>query len=86
MPAGRPDLFLDEIKIIQQPLRRRRIASLPFSSFAHEVIRLDKNGLVLIQSGNELAGRPTGGDLVGCRQRLGVPLELLNVEQLRPQW
>ena len=54
VPPGRPDLLLDQIKIVQQPLRRRRIAALALGRLRHQLIRLDENALILVQPGNEL--------------------------------
>ena len=52
---------------------------------ASRVRTSDENRFVLVQSRNELVGRPPGRELMGRRQALGMPLELLNVEQLGPQ-
>ena len=68
VPPGHPDLLLDQIEIIQQPLGRRRIPALAFGRFRHELIRLDKNALVLIQSGNELVGPAPRRELMGRRK------------------
>jgi hypothetical protein len=46
---------------------------------------VNKNALILVQAGDELVGYPSGGELMGRRQPLGMPLELLDVKQLGPQ-
>ena len=53
MPAGGADLLFDQIKIIQQPLGRRRDPPILLGGLGDQVVGVEENPFVLIEPGQK---------------------------------
>jgi hypothetical protein len=84
MAARHLDLFLDEVKIIEQPLGGRSNAAVGLNRDGG-AIEISKDGLVLSESRQEAVPAFVGDDRMGCGKRLGVPRQLVEAEQFTPQ-
>ena len=84
MPARHLDLLLDQVKIIEQPLRRRGDPPALVYRQGGMVEGLE-DLLVMIQPRQEPVAAPPGRDLVLSSDRLRMPRQLFDAEQLRAQ-
>ena len=85
MTPGGADLFFDEMKIVEQPFRRRRDRAFASIRLGHELIGVQEDAFVLVQASDEFVGRRPGCQFVGRRHRFGVPFELFDIEEFRAQ-
>jgi hypothetical protein len=83
--SGEPDLIFDEIEVVQQPFCRRGDPSLARHGGGHQMVGLDQDLLVLVQPRNQLVSAALGRDLVSGRQLGGMPRQLIDAEELRPE-
>ena len=79
----RADLLFDQVEIVQQPFGGRLDAAVLIGGRRHEIVGLDQHPLVLVEPRQQLVVRPTRGQLVRRRDRLRVPLELIDAEKFR---
>jgi hypothetical protein len=82
---NRADLFFDQVEIVQQPFGGRFDTAVLSVGRRHQVVRLDQHPLVVVQSRQQFVARPPRRQLVRRRDRLGVPLKLIDAEQFRTQ-
>ncbi len=85
MPARQPDLFLDQVEIVQQPFAGRRHPPLAPTGLGQAIAGVRKHRLVVGQPGQQQVGAGTCGDPVLAREGLAVALHLLGAEQFRAQ-
>lgn len=81
MPARHPNLFLDQIEIIEQPLRRRRDAAGGFDAESFFIVRTQQF-LIRGQARQEAVVASARAGLMAFRQKAGVALEQFDAEQL----
>jgi len=83
--AGQPDLILNQIEIVQQPLCRRRDAPIAGHRGGDQVIGLDENAFVVVQARNQMVAAASFRHLVQHREAGGMARQLVDAEQLGPQ-
>src|SRR6185312_12714440 len=86
MPPGGSDLLLDQVVIVEQPLRRGCDSSPALERLGDRRIGLCEHVLVRRETGQEEVPLAAGGtDLVQTSQHPCVLFELTDAEELRPQ-
>ncbi len=85
MPPGRSDLLLDEVVVVEQPLRRGGDSPPALERFGDRRIGLCEHVLVGRETGEQSIALATRGtDLVQTGQHPSVLFELTDAEELRP--
>ena len=85
MAPGRPDLLLDEIEIVEEPLGGWSDAKLAFPIARDKAVGIEENALVLTELREQKVRPPLLINDVLRRELPRVPLELLEAEQLGAQ-
>ena len=84
VPPGHLDLFLDQIEVVEKPLRGRGYA--PAGTYGQGgAMEGSEILLVSVQSRQQPVGAAQRDDPVALRQGAGVARELFDAEQLGPQ-
>ena len=85
MPLGCAYLFLNQIKIIQQPFARRRNPAVGLDCRRQQRAGLQQNVFIFRQAREELIGRALRAQSVRARQGLAVLFHLVGAIQFCPQ-
>ncbi len=81
MPARQLDLLLDQVKIIEEPLRRGRHAS-GWINRERRAVEIPQHFLVAVQLREQLVGAASDHDLMLGREGRGMTRELFDAKQL----
>ena len=85
MVADVPQLLVDDVEVVDQPLRGRRDRPFLADLLGEHAVRLEQHPSVVAHARRQgVALTRVGGDVLGGRQALGVLLEAFDAEQLRP--
>jgi len=85
--ADLAELFLDDMEVVDKPLRRRCDGAFILDRAGEGTIGLQEDTPVLANpAGNGMSRAGLGRDWLGCRQRLAVLFQALDAEQLGDDW
>jgi hypothetical protein len=85
MVADVPQLLVDDVEVVDQPLRGRRDRPFLADLLGEHTVRLEEHPSVVADARRQgVALTRIGGDVLGDRQALGILLEEFYAEQLRP--
>ncbi len=82
VPPGHPDLLLNEVEVVQQPLSCRGVAPLALGRYHDQLVRLDQYALILVESCNEFVLAASRVKMMRCRKTHGMSFQLFDVKQL----
>jgi len=77
------DLLLDQVEVVDEPLRRRRDLAAAPHRIADEAVRVAQRDLVLAEAGEQAVVAARRDRLVPAGERTCVALELRDIEQFR---
>ncbi|MNV55090.1 hypothetical protein D3C71_1473140 [compost metagenome] len=85
VPLGQPDLFFDQVEIVQQPFVGRGDLAALLHRLDQQRAGLGQQRLVFRQPGQQVVLRAEGTQGMFLRQRQAVGFHLLRIEQFRAQ-
>ncbi len=85
VPTGRPNLLLDQIEIVEEPLARRCDPSFCHDGRRYQLVRLHQDGLVVLKPWQEPVRASLTINLMPSRDGLGVRLKLIDAQKLRSE-
>ena len=81
-PAGGVDLLLEQVEVVEQPIRRRADASAPLVRCGEQLVGVNEHAFVVRQPREQPAGRAIVCEAMGAGDQARMSLQLLDGEQL----
>jgi hypothetical protein len=82
MSPGHPNLFFNQVKVVEQPFGRGSDTVFAFDRPGHQLMRFHQDAFIVLQSSQQSIGTGTWVDLMPIGEALGVLLQLGGTEEL----